>query len=93
MTIDPQRNTLYAVFDSPAPDYYGGDRPGDNLFGNSIVALDAETGAYKWHFQTAHHDLWDYDLPSPPGLLDVVDQRPDRRRARASPPRPATCTC
>jgi quinoprotein glucose dehydrogenase len=71
MTIDPQRNTLYAVFDSPIPDYYGGARHGDNLFANSVVALDAETGAYKWHFQTTHHDLWDYDIPAPPGLLDV----------------------
>ncbi|HET9267064.1 MAG TPA: PQQ-binding-like beta-propeller repeat protein [Vicinamibacterales bacterium] len=71
MTIDPQRNTLYAVFDSPIPDYYGGNRHGDNLFANSVVALDAETGAYKWHFQTTHHDLWDYDIPAAPALLDV----------------------
>jgi quinoprotein glucose dehydrogenase len=71
MTVDPQRNVLYAIFDSPTPDYYGGYRHGDNLFANSVVALDAETGAYKWHFQTTHHDLWDYDIPSPPGLLDV----------------------
>jgi len=71
MTIDPQRNTLYAVFDSPIPDYYGGNRHGDNLFANSVVALDAETGAYKWHFQTTHHDLWDYDIPAPPALIDV----------------------
>ena len=76
MTIDPQRNTLYAIFDSPTPDYYGGDRHGDNLFANSVVALDADTGAYKWHFQTTHHDLWDYDIPAPPALLDVeVDGR------------------
>ena len=72
MTIDAARNTLYAVFDSPTPDYYGGARHGDNLFANSIVALDASTGAYKWHFQTTHHDLWDYDIPAPPGLLDVT---------------------
>jgi quinoprotein glucose dehydrogenase len=71
MTIDPGRNTLYAVFDSPIPDYYGGNRHGDNLFANAVVALDAETGAYKWHFQTTHHDLWDYDIPAPPALLDV----------------------
>jgi glucose dehydrogenase len=76
MTVDPQRNILYAIFDSPTPDYYGGYRHGDNLFANSVVALDAETGAYKWHFQTTHHDLWDYDIPSPPGLIDVrVDGR------------------
>ena len=72
MTLDERRNTLFAIFDSPTPDYYGGDRHGDNLFANSIVALDASTGAYKWHFQTTHHDLWDYDIPAPPGLLDVT---------------------
>ena len=72
VTIDAQRNIIYAVFDSPTSDYYGGERPGANLFSNSIVALDADTGKYKWHFQTTHHDLWDYDPPSPPGLLDVT---------------------
>jgi quinoprotein glucose dehydrogenase len=76
MTLDPARNTLYAVFDSPTPDYYGGDRHGNNLFANSLVALDAETGKYKWHFQTTHHDIWDYDIPQPPVLLDVrIDGR------------------
>lgn len=72
MTLDPSRNTLYAVFDSPTPDYYGGDRLGNNLFANSVVALDADTGTYKWHYQTTHHDLWDYDIPQPPVLLDVA---------------------
>jgi glucose dehydrogenase len=72
-TIDADRALIYASFESPGPsDYYGGDRPGDNLFGNSIVALDARTGERRWHFQTVHHDIWDYDLPAPPGLLDVV---------------------
>jgi len=71
VTVDPSRNTIYAVFDSPTNDYYGGDRPGTNLLANSIVALDGDTGKYKWHFQTTHHDLWDYDPPSAPGLLDV----------------------
>lgn len=73
MTVDVERDLLYTVFESPGPeDYWGGDRPGDTLFGNSIVALDVETGERKWHFQTVHHDLWDYDLPAPPGLLDVT---------------------
>jgi quinoprotein glucose dehydrogenase len=77
MTVDEARRTLYAVFDSPAPfDYYGGDRRGDNLFGNSIVALDADTGERRWHYQVVHHDIWDYDLPAPPALLDVeIDGR------------------
>jgi quinoprotein glucose dehydrogenase len=72
VTIDAARNILYTVFDSPTSDYYGGERLGANLFSNSIVALDADTGTYQWHFQTTHHDLWDYDPPSPPGLLDVT---------------------
>jgi quinoprotein glucose dehydrogenase len=76
MTLDPARNTLYAVFDSPTPDYYGGHRHGNNLFANSVVALDLDTGRYKWHFQTTHHDIWDYDIPQPPLLLDVeIDGR------------------
>src|SRR6202163_2822923 len=52
--------------------HYGGDRPGANLFGNSLVAVDAMTGKLKWYFQTVHHDLWDYDLPPQPTLVDVV---------------------
>jgi quinoprotein glucose dehydrogenase len=73
MTLDAERSTLYAVFETPGPiDYWGGDRVGDNLFGNSVVALDALSGELDWYFQTVHHDLWDYDIPSPPGLLDVT---------------------
>ena len=56
----------------PASNYYGGDRPGANLFGNSVVAVDAETGKLKWYFQTVHHDLWDYDNPPAPVLLDIT---------------------
>jgi len=72
LTVDVERRLVYAAFESPGPDdYYGGDRPGDTLFGDSIVALDVETGERRWHFQTIHHDLWDFDLPAPPTLLDV----------------------
>ena len=71
-TADPATDTIYMTIGGPSPNYYGGDRPGDNLFGNSIVAVDATTGAYKWHFQTIHHDLWDWDLPAPPVLVDVT---------------------
>lgn len=72
MTLDPELGLLYTAFESPGPlDYYGGDRPGDNLFGNSIVALDAASGERRWHYQTVHHDLWDFDLPAAPGLLDA----------------------
>lgn len=71
-TADEKTNTIYMTLGSPSPNYYGGDRPGANLFGNSVVALDAFTGKYKWHFQTIHHDLWDWDLPAPPVLFDVT---------------------
>ncbi len=71
MSGDVETGMIYMTLGSPAPNYYGGDRPGDNLFGNSILALDARTGEYRWHFQTIHHDLWDWDLPAPPVLIDV----------------------
>ena len=71
-TYDPETNLLYHTLGSPSPNYYGGDRPGDNLFGNSIVALDLDSGEYRWHFQTIHHELWDWDLPAPPVLFDVT---------------------
>jgi len=71
-TVDEARGIVYVPIASPVPGAYGGDRKGANLFGNSVVALDARTGAYKWHFQTIHHDLWDADPPAPPGLFDIV---------------------
>ena len=71
-TLDEQREILYTVFGSPAGNYWGGDRPGSNLYGNSVVAVDVNTGKYLWHFQTVHHDLWDSDQPSPPTLIDVT---------------------
>ena len=72
LTVDEERGILYMPLGSPAGNYYGGDRPGNNLFGNSVVAVDATTGKYLWHFQTVHHDLWDSDLPPSPGLVDIV---------------------
>ena len=71
-TYDAETNMLYHTLGSPSPNYYGGDRPGNNLFGNSLVALDLDTGEYKWHFQAIHHELWDWDLPAPPVLFDVT---------------------
>ena len=71
-TVDEQRGLIYVPLASPVPDAYGGDRKGANLFGNSVAALDIESGKYRWHFQTIHHDLWDHDPPAPPGLFDVV---------------------
>jgi quinoprotein glucose dehydrogenase len=71
-TLDVARGLLYLPLASPIPGNYGGDRKGANLFGNSLVAVDVQTGAYKWHFQTIHHDLWDADPPAPPSLFDIA---------------------
>ncbi len=72
MSVDEQHGIVYMPFGGPAANYYGGDRPGANLFANSLVAVDAETGKLKWYFQTVHHDLWDSDLPPAPSLIDLT---------------------
>jgi quinoprotein glucose dehydrogenase len=71
MTYDTASGLVFVPTGSPSPDYYGGERPGDNRYGNSIVALRARTGEVVWHFQTVHHDLWDYDNPAPPALSTI----------------------
>ena len=77
MSVDPELGYIYMPLNTAAPDYYGGHRPGRNLFSESLVALDLATGARVWHFQVVHHGLWDYDLPAAPNLLDItVDGRP-----------------
>lgn len=69
MSLDEKRGVVYASLGSPAFDFYGGDRVGDNLYGNAIVALDAATGKRIWHYQTLRHDIWDLDLPVNPNLI------------------------
>src|SRR2546421_453669 len=71
MTLDPQRGIVYIPTGSAAFDFYGGDRIGDDLFANCLIALDAQTGKRIWHFQGVRHDIWDRDFPSPPVLLTV----------------------
>ena len=71
MTLDDQRGVLYMPFGAPNNDRVGIDRPGNNLYSSSIVAVDANTGKYRWHFQAVHHDVWDMDTQSPPTLVDV----------------------
>jgi len=72
MTLDAARGLLYLPTSTPSSDYYGGERPGANLFAESLVCLDAATGKMKWHFQTVHHGLWDYDNPAPPNLVTIT---------------------
>ena len=71
MTVDATRGIAYIPFGTARYDFYGANRKGQDLFGNSLVALDARTGKRLWHFQTVHHDLWDYDLPTAPKLLTL----------------------
>jgi glucose dehydrogenase len=71
MTVDEEAGLVYLPVEDPTSDYYGGHRPGNNLFGDSIVALDLKTGQRKWHFQMVHHPIWDYDASSAPILLDA----------------------
>jgi quinoprotein glucose dehydrogenase len=70
--VDERRGLLYLPVSTPSNDFYGGNRPGNNLFGETLVCLDANTGARKWHFQIVHHGLWDYDLSSPPVLATIT---------------------
>jgi quinoprotein glucose dehydrogenase len=72
MSVDEKRGMVFLATGSPTYDFYGADRKGENLFGNCVVALNANTGKYIWHFQTVHHDLWDYDLPAPPNLVTII---------------------
>jgi glucose dehydrogenase/cytochrome c5 len=72
MTVDTERGLVFIPTGNPGGSFYGGDRPGNNFYSASVVALDAGTGAYKWHFQTTHHDLFDADLAAAPALIDVV---------------------
>ncbi len=70
--VDPELGLLYFATGNPGPDYNGSIRKGDNLFSTSIVAVDAKTGKYRWHYQQVHHDIWDYDAASPVTLFDVT---------------------
>src|SRR5436853_6452590 len=71
ITVDEELGLVYLPVESPTSDFYGGDRPGNNLFGESLVCVDLKTGQRKWHFQMVHHPIWDYDLSSAPILADI----------------------
>ncbi|MDD9895655.1 MAG: PQQ-binding-like beta-propeller repeat protein [Gammaproteobacteria bacterium] len=85
LSADPQLGIVYVPFTAPTAAYYGGHRGGDNLFSNSLVAIDIETGERVWHFQMVHHDVWEYDNVGPPVLGNiVVDGRPIRAVMQAN---------
>jgi quinoprotein glucose dehydrogenase len=73
-TVDSARGLVYLPVGTPSDDWYGGERKGDGLFGETLLCLDARTGKRVWHFQVAHHGLWDYDLPAPPNLVTVMHE-------------------
>ena len=72
MSADPTRGLVYVPTNPPTIDFFGGFRPGDNLFGTSVLALDVKSGKRVWHFQTVHHDIWNFDNPTAPVLMDVM---------------------
>ncbi len=77
ITADPELNTAYLPIEDPTDDYYGGARPGNDLYGDSLVAVDLTTGKLKWYFQVVHHPIWDYDMSSPPLLVNAtIDGQP-----------------
>ncbi len=85
MSADPETGYLFLPTGTPTSDYYGGHRPGDNLFAESLVAVDIETGQRMWHFQAVHHGVWDFDFPAAPNLIDItVDGRPIKAIAQVS---------
>jgi glucose dehydrogenase len=85
MSADETLGYVYLPFSTPSNDHFGVYRPGSGLFGDSLVCLDARTGRRVWHFQLAHHGLWDYDLPSAPNLIDIrVDGKPVKAVAQVS---------
>ncbi len=88
ITVDPEAGLVYLPVESPTIDTYGGNRPGNNLFAESLVAVDLRTGVRKWHYQLVHHPIWDHDISSAPLLIDaVIDGRP--RKLVAQPTKQA----
>ena len=71
ISVDAERNLIFLPTSCPSPDFYGGERRGDNLYSSSVVALHASTGKLAWYFQVVHHDIWDYDVPAQPVLVNV----------------------
>ncbi len=85
ITADEEAGLAYLPVEDPTSDLYGGHRPGNNLYGDSLVAVDLKTGQKKWHYQIVHHPIWDYDMPAAPILIDInVDGKPIKAVAQAT---------
>ena len=84
ITVDEELGLVYLPVETPTSDYYGGHRPGNNLFAESLVCVDLKTGQRKWHFQFVHHPIWDYDMSSAPLLADITVERPADQGGRAA---------
>src|ERR1043166_8117919 len=85
ITVDEEAGLVYLPVEDPTSDLYGGHRPGNNLFGDSLVCVDLKTGQRKWHYQIVHHPIWDYDMPAAPILIDInVDGKPIKAVAQAT---------
>ena len=91
---DPELDYVYLPTSTPTNNYYGGHRPGDNLFAESLVCVEAKTGKRVWHFQAVHHGIWDYDFPTHPILGDITVERPTDQggRFRSASRRSPTCS-
>ena len=72
IAVDEELGLVYLPVELPTGDWYGGNRPGNGLFGESLVAVDLKTGQRRWHYQLIHHGIWDYDIPAPPILIDIT---------------------
>ena len=92
ISADPAHDLVFLPTTSPSPDYFGGERKGDDRYADSVVALRASTGKVVWSFQAVHHNLWDYDLPSGPSLIEVRARRTSALRRSLSQARWATCS-
>ncbi len=90
---DPETHLLFINVGNPAPDNDGAVRPGDNLYTDCIVALDANAGTVQWYYQEVSHDLWDYDASTPPILVDAPDSQGHTVKAVAKPARMGSCMC
>ena len=93
ITVDAERDLLFVPTGSASPDHWGGLREGKNLYANSLVALRASTGEVAWHYQLVHHDLWDYDLASPPALIGAPKYPPGRQTPGPRLPWMQNATC